>query len=68
MTDKITITVLYYDEPISLNVKTEILTEITKTKDQRIVLPKGFKTRKVIVAVFEGDCKMLNSLGERPVI
>ncbi|MCL1078059.1 TIGR02922 family protein [Parashewanella spongiae] len=67
MTDKITITVLYYDAPISLTIKTEVLTNITQTKDKRIVLPHDYKKAKVIVAVFEGDCQMLNFLGERAI-
>ena len=62
------ITVLYYDEPVSLTLKTTVLKNIVRTRCKRIELPGAFKNHKVIVAVFEGDCRLLNCLGERPVI
>ncbi|MEW6996403.1 TIGR02922 family protein [Colwelliaceae bacterium BS250] len=56
-------TVIYYNNN-SLELMQDSLS-VNQGKDGRIILPGAFKQGKSIIAVFEGECKMLNKLGDR---
>lgn len=57
------VTVIYYDED-SLILNYEVAS-YPYSGDGRVELPASFKQGKSIVAVCEGDVKILNTLGER---
>ncbi|GGA78796.1 TIGR02922 family protein [Neiella marina] len=60
-----TVTVLYYTNS-DLRLSDSIL-ELDVRTNGRVVIPADFKQGKQIIAVLEGECKLLNRLGERIV-
>lgn len=60
-----TITVLFYDAPVGLLMRSEVLKDLPVGRNGRVKLPECFRQQKSIVAILEGDCKMLNALGDR---
>ncbi len=60
-----TVTVLFYDAPVGLLMRSEVLKDLPVGNAGRIKLPDCFREHKSIVAVMEGDCKVLNALGDR---
>ncbi|MGX9463545.1 TIGR02922 family protein [Shewanella sp. A14] len=60
-----TVTVLYYDAPVGLEMFNAVLTGLTISQTGRVMIPESFRRGKSIIAVLEGECKILNSLGER---
>ena len=60
-----TITVLYYDAPVGLIMHNAVLDNLPVSDAGRMMIPHSFKQGKSIIAVLEGECKILNSLGER---
>lgn len=57
------VTVLYYTES-DLRLCDETLT-LEVSPNGRVIIPDGFKSGKQIIAVLEGECRLLNRLGER---
>lgn len=57
------VTVLYYTES-DLRLCDETLT-LEVSGNGRAVIPAEFKVGKQIIAVLEGECRLLNRLGER---
>jgi len=60
-----TVTVLYYDAPAGLIMHNAVLTNLVVSSSGRVMIPQSFRDGKSIIAVLEGECKILNSLGER---
>lgn len=60
-----TITVLYYDAPVGLTMHNAVLSGLNVSDAGRVMIPEHFRKGKSIIAVLEGECKILNSLGER---
>ncbi|QDE32085.1 MULTISPECIES: TIGR02922 family protein [Shewanella] len=60
-----TVTVLYYDAPVGLEMFNAVLTDLHISQTGRVMIPESFRQGKSIIAVLEGECKILNSLGER---
>ncbi len=60
-----TVTVLYYDAPVGLVMHNLVLDGLPVSDSGRVVLPEQFRKGKSIIAVLEGECKILNALGER---
>lgn len=60
-----TITVLYYDAPVGLTMHNAVLSGLEVSESGRVMIPESFRKGKSIIAVLEGECKILNSLGER---
>ncbi|GLP98145.1 TIGR02922 family protein [Paraferrimonas sedimenticola] len=58
------VTVFYYDSDELLTLKTALLSDLNVSND-RVILPQGFRHDKIIVAVCEGEVKVLNALGDR---
>ncbi|MGB0893755.1 MAG: TIGR02922 family protein [Parashewanella sp.] len=65
MTSNATVTVLYYDAPAGLIMHNDVLRDLPTSDSGRVLLPDWFRDGKSIIAVLEGECKILNSLGER---
>ncbi|WP_335925362.1 TIGR02922 family protein [Shewanella khirikhana] len=42
-----------------------VLTGLPVSDTGRVMIPQSFRSGKSIIAVLEGECKILNSLGER---
>ncbi|WP_445945533.1 TIGR02922 family protein [Shewanella sp.] len=59
------VTVLYYEAPAGLIMHNEILTGLAVSESGRVMIPQQFRRGKSIIAVLEGECTILNSLGER---
>jgi uncharacterized protein (TIGR02922 family) len=59
------VTVLYYEAPAGLIMHNEVLTGLTVSESGRVMIPQEFRRGKSIIAVLEGQCTILNSLGER---
>jgi uncharacterized protein (TIGR02922 family) len=59
------VTVLYYEAPAGLIMYNEVLTGLTVSESGRVMIPQEFRRGKSIIAVLEGQCTILNSLGER---
>lgn len=57
------VTVLYYTDA-DLRLCDEVLT-LEVSENGRVVIPDEFKWGKQIIAVLEGECRLLNRLGER---
>ena len=56
-----TVTVLYYNEPIELTIRAEVLRNLPfDNSSQRVKLPEEFKKNKLIVGVLLGECIPLN--------
>lgn len=60
-----TVTVLYYDAPVGLIMHNAVLDGLSISELGRVMIPTSFRKGKSIIAVLEGECKILNSLGER---
>jgi hypothetical protein len=58
------ITILYYEGILGLEIHSAVLDKLP-IKNERVIIPASFKKDKTIVAVLDGDVKVLNSLGER---
>ncbi|WP_144213440.1 TIGR02922 family protein [Shewanella donghaensis] len=63
--NKATVTVLFYEAPVGLTMKNTVLTGLNISETGRVVLPSNFRHGKSIIAVLDGECKILNALGER---
>ncbi|GIU50739.1 MULTISPECIES: TIGR02922 family protein [Shewanella] len=63
--NKATVTVLFYEAPVGLLMKNIVLTGLDVSETGRVMLPNEFRVGKSIIAVLDGECKILNSLGER---
>ncbi|ABM00614.1 TIGR02922 family protein [Shewanella amazonensis] len=61
----VTVTVLYYDAPAGLIMHNAVLTGLPVSETGRVMIPQSFRNGKSIIVVLEGECKILNSLGER---
>ncbi|MBW8192938.1 TIGR02922 family protein [Neiella marina] len=57
------VTVLYYTES-DLRLSDEVLV-LNTSSSGRVIIPAEFKQDKQIIAVLEGECRLLNRLGER---
>ncbi|MGL6123852.1 MAG: TIGR02922 family protein [Shewanella sp.] len=60
-----TVTILYYDAPVGLIMHNAVLGGLPVSEAGRVIIPASFRKGKSIIAVLEGECKILNSLGER---
>ncbi|MCH1929023.1 TIGR02922 family protein [Shewanella acanthi] len=60
-----TVTVLFYDAPVGLIMHNQVLSDLPVSESGRVMIPPAFRKGKSIIAVLEGECKILNSLGER---
>ncbi|MBM7071036.1 TIGR02922 family protein [Shewanella sp. 202IG2-18] len=60
-----TVTVLFYDAPVGLLMRSEVLRDLSVGSNGRVIIPQCFRQHKSIVAILEGDCKVLNALGDR---
>lgn len=58
-----TVTILFYTES-DLRLCDEVMA-LEASSSGRVIIPSEFKRGKQIVAVLEGECKLLNRLGER---
>ncbi|MCW3171261.1 TIGR02922 family protein [Shewanella subflava] len=59
------VTVLYYDAPVGLEMHNAVLSDLTISPSGRVMIPESFRRGKSIIAVLEGECTILNALGER---
>lgn len=59
------VTILYYEAPAGLIMHNEVLAGLIVSEAGRVMIPKEFRHGKSIIAVLEGECTILNSLGER---
>lgn len=59
------ITVLYYEGPASLEMCNCVLRDLEVSPSGRVIIPNEFRKGKSIIAVLDGECHILNSLGER---
>lgn len=62
---KATVTVLFYEEPVSLEMHNAVLRDLDISETGRVILPESFRKGRSIIAVLDGECRILNSLGER---
>tara|TARA_R110002033_G_scaffold114928_1_gene159666 strand:+ start:432 stop:689 length:258 start_codon:yes stop_codon:yes gene_type:complete len=60
-----TVTILYYEAPVGLEMHNAVMTDLHVSKTGRVMIPESFRRGKSIIAVLEGECKILNSLGDR---
>ncbi|QIR13870.1 TIGR02922 family protein [Shewanella aestuarii] len=60
-----TVTVLYYEAPVGLEMHNAVLTDLPFSQSGRVMIPNSFREGKSIIAVLEGECTILNALGER---
>jgi uncharacterized protein (TIGR02922 family) len=59
------VTILYYEAPVGLEMHNAVMTNLQVSHSGRVIIPESFRRGKSIIAVLEGECKILNSLGER---
>jgi len=59
------VTILYYEAPVGLEMHNAVLTCQQVSQTGRVIIPDSFRHGKSIIAVLEGECKILNTLGER---
>jgi uncharacterized protein (TIGR02922 family) len=64
-TSNATVTILYYEAPVGLEMHNAVMTDLQISQTGRVMIPESFRRGKSIIAVLEGECKILNSLGER---
>ncbi|NKF49948.1 TIGR02922 family protein [Shewanella sp. WXL01] len=64
-TGKATVTVLYYEAPVGLEMHNAVLYDLDISQSGRVIIPDDFRVNKSIIAVLDGECRILNSLGER---
>lgn len=60
MTGTLTITVLFYDEEFVLELRSEVISNCEVAAGGRVMLSDNFKKGKLIIAVLEGNVKILN--------
>ncbi|MBR9728458.1 TIGR02922 family protein [Shewanella intestini] len=60
-----TVTVLFYDAPVGLEMHNAVLRGLKISDSGRVMIPDDFRDGKSIIAVLDGECRILNSLGER---
>ncbi|MCT7943612.1 TIGR02922 family protein [Shewanella holmiensis] len=65
VTASTTVTVLYYEAPVGLEMHNAVLSDLTVSESGRVMIPDSFRRGKSIIAVLEGECTILNALGER---
>ncbi|WP_076542634.1 TIGR02922 family protein [Shewanella sp. UCD-KL21] len=63
--NKATVTVLFYDAPAGLSMNNTVLKGLNVSAAGRVILPDEFREGKSIIAVLDGECTVLNTLGER---
>ncbi|WP_432455822.1 MULTISPECIES: TIGR02922 family protein [unclassified Agarivorans] len=59
------VTMLYYDEDNPLLLQQQVLSDLGQSEKGRVVIPNEKKAGKIIIAILEGEVKVLNSLGDR---
>ncbi|MGY5451807.1 TIGR02922 family protein [Agarivorans sp. MS3-6] len=59
------VTMLYYDEDNPLLLQQQVLSDLCKSSKGRVIIPNEDKEGKIIIAILEGEVKVLNSLGDR---
>ena len=60
-----TVTIIYYNET-SLELQHEVC-ELPANDTGRVIIPDDFKVDKSIIAVCQGDIRILNKMGDRIV-
>ena len=60
-----TITVLYYDDEMLLELKSLVISNCAVGHGGRVIIPTEIKEGKLIIAVLQGEVTVLNTLGER---
>ncbi|GGP68411.1 hypothetical protein GCM10009347_37220 [Shewanella algicola] len=65
MKDLPVITILYYDQNEVLDLKCEVLHGCEAGSGGRVIIPESVKENKIIIAVLDGQVKVLNTLGSR---
>jgi uncharacterized protein (TIGR02922 family) len=59
------VTVLFYDESDPMVLQRQVFHELRISRNNRVILPDEFRPGRMIIAVLEGDVKVLNKLGDR---
>lgn len=59
------VTMLYYDEDNPLLLQQQVLSGLTQSAKGRVIIPNEEKQGKIIIAILDGEVKVLNSLGDR---
>lgn len=59
------VTVLFYDDLEPMKLKSQVFRELPMSGQERVILPDEFRPGKTIIAVLEGEVKILNRLGDR---
>lgn len=59
------VTMLYYDEQNPLLLQQQVLSGLKMSQQGRVIIPVGEKLGKIIIAILEGEVRVLNSLGDR---
>lgn len=59
------VTMLYYDEDNPLLLQQQILSGLSQSSKGRVIIPNEDKVGKIIIAILDGEVKVLNSLGDR---
>lgn len=65
MSNTQTVTVLYYENELSMDLMHETLADCEVGKGGRVIIPNEFKDGKIIIAILKDRVKVLNTLGER---
>ncbi|UJF21378.1 TIGR02922 family protein [Shewanella sp. OMA3-2] len=60
-----TVTILFYEAPAGLEMHNMVLTDLPVSHTGRVMIPDSFRRGKSIIAVLDGECTILNALGER---
>lgn len=60
-----TVTILFYEAPAGLEMHNTVLTNLSVSRSGRVMIPDSFRRGKSIIAVLDGECTILNALGER---
>lgn len=60
-----TVTILFYDSEILMELKSLVLCKCQVGNGGRVIIPQKVKENKLIVAVLLGEVVVLNSLGDR---
>ena len=59
------VTVLFYDDMEPMKLDSQVFTGLQLSSQNRVILPDDFRPGKTIIAVLEGEVKILNRLGDR---
>lgn len=59
------VTMLYYDEDNPLLLQQQVLSDLKQSPKGRVIIPNEEKQGKIIIAILDGEVKVLNSLGDR---